>query len=133
MAQLLNIPASEPLEIRDKAILELFYSSGLRLSELTGLDWDALDLAGGTVRVLDKGRKTRQVPVGTQARDALKHWQSIWPAWASHESARLGSISTPDPSKPSHTASHISWPPFSHQVREVNSKSIASLTMTLNQ
>jgi integrase/recombinase XerC len=54
---------------RDQAILELFYSSGLRLSELTGLNLDQLDLADGLVQVLGKGSKTRVLPVaGRRAR-----------------------------------------------------------------
>ncbi|BFI97554.1 MAG: tyrosine recombinase XerC [Rhodanobacter sp.] len=57
---------------RDRAMLELFYSSGLRLSELVGLRWVDLDLDGGEVRVLGKGRKTRIVPVGRHAVAALR-------------------------------------------------------------
>ncbi|WP_329743573.1 tyrosine recombinase XerC [Dyella sp. A6] len=60
------------LGLRDRAMLELFYSSGLRLSELTGLRWCDLDLAEGEVRVLGKGRKMRLVPVGRQAATALR-------------------------------------------------------------
>ena len=60
--------------MRDKAIMELFYSSGLRLDELVGLDIAQLDLADRTVRVLGKGRKTRIVPVGRKAVDALRAW-----------------------------------------------------------
>ncbi|KPG99695.1 recombinase XerC [Pseudomonas sp. RIT-PI-q] len=59
---------------RDQAILELFYSSGLRLSELTGLNLDHLDLADGMVQVLGKGSKTRLLPVGRKAREALELW-----------------------------------------------------------
>ena len=59
---------------RDQAILELFYSSGLRLSELTGLNLDHLDLADGLVQVLGKGSKTRVLPVGRKAREALQLW-----------------------------------------------------------
>ena len=59
---------------RDQAILELFYSSGLRLSELTGLNLDQLDLADGMVQVLGKGSKTRLLPVGKKAREALEQW-----------------------------------------------------------
>jgi integrase/recombinase XerC len=62
------------LAVRDKAIMELFYSSGLRLDELVGLDLSALDLADRTVRVLGKGRKTRIVPVGRKADAALRVW-----------------------------------------------------------
>ncbi|WP_449426974.1 tyrosine recombinase XerC [Rhodanobacter umsongensis] len=60
------------LAARDRAMLELFYSSGLRLSELVGLRWVDLDLDGGEVRVLGKGSKTRIVPVGRHAVAALR-------------------------------------------------------------
>lgn len=59
---------------RDQAILELFYSSGLRLSELAGLDLEHLDLTGGLVQVLGKGGKSRVLPVGRKAREALQEW-----------------------------------------------------------
>ena len=62
----------DALNRRDRAMLELFYSSGLRLSELTGLRWLDLDLDAGEVRVLGKGRKTRIVPVGRHAIAALR-------------------------------------------------------------
>ncbi|WP_455232681.1 tyrosine recombinase XerC [Geopseudomonas aromaticivorans] len=62
------------LACRDQAMLELFYSSGLRLSELTGLDLPQLDLAAGLVRVLGKGSKVRELPVGRKAREALQSW-----------------------------------------------------------
>jgi len=60
------------LGVRDRAMLELFYSSGLRLSELVGLHWQDLDLPTGEVRVLGKGSKTRVVPVGRHAIAALR-------------------------------------------------------------
>jgi len=72
--QLLDIPAEDALAVRDKAIMELFYSSGLRLDELVGLDISQFDLPDRTVRVLGKGRKTRVVPVGRKAIDALRAW-----------------------------------------------------------
>lgn len=62
----------DALSVRDRAMLELFYSSGLRLSELTGLRWLDLDLDAGEVRVLGKGSKTRIVPVGRHAVAALR-------------------------------------------------------------
>jgi integrase/recombinase XerC len=62
----------DALGVRDRAMLELFYSSGLRLSELTGLRWLDLDLDAGEVRVLGKGSKTRIVPVGRHAISALR-------------------------------------------------------------
>ncbi len=73
-AQLLNFSALNPLTIRDLAILELFYSSGLRLAELTQLKPVDVDFQDGTVRVLGKGGKARIVPVGRQALDALQIW-----------------------------------------------------------
>jgi integrase/recombinase XerC len=74
MARLLEFRTDDRLGLRDKAIMELFYSSGLRLAELLGLDLVDLDLKDRTVRVLGKGRKTRIVPVGRQAAEALRRW-----------------------------------------------------------
>lgn len=79
--QLLDIPVNSELAIRDKAMLELFYSSGLRLSELSGLQWLDLDVSNGLVRVMGKGRKERVVPVGSQAIQALQQWQPISQLW----------------------------------------------------
>ena len=70
VSQLLNIPAKDALAKRDRAILELFYSSGLRLTELAELNLRDLDLAEGSVRVTGKGNKQREVPVGRMAREA---------------------------------------------------------------
>lgn len=76
--QLLDqLPAETPVELRDRAMLELLYSSGLRLSELTGLDLPDLDLAGAQVRVLGKGGKQRVLPVGSKARAALQAWLEV--------------------------------------------------------
>jgi integrase/recombinase XerC len=63
--------AGDPIALRDHAILELLYGSGIRVSELCGLDVDDLDLDRGTARVLGKGSKERVVPFGAPARDAL--------------------------------------------------------------
>jgi integrase/recombinase XerC len=71
-AALVETPTDGALGERDRAMLELFYSSGLRLAELVGLDWRDLDLDDGLVRVLGKGRKTRIVPVGRHAVTALR-------------------------------------------------------------
>lgn len=71
VTQLVEIPDDERLSTRDRALLELFYSSGLRLSEVAALRWQDLDLADGSVRVLGKGSKTRIVPVGSLAVAAL--------------------------------------------------------------
>jgi integrase/recombinase XerC len=72
--QLLEISESDPLSIRDRAILELMYSSGLRLSELTGLDIGSIDQADALVTVTGKGNKTRKVPVGRLALRAVQQW-----------------------------------------------------------
>ena len=72
---LVEVPTDVPLGLRDRALLELFYSSGLRLSELCGLRWRDLDLLGGLVTVLGKGSKQRSVPVGSHARAALAQWR----------------------------------------------------------
>ena len=74
MGRLLQFRTDDTLSTRDKAILELFYSSGLRLSELTGLDLQAVDLNDRTVRVDGKGSKTRILPIGRFAIDALRLW-----------------------------------------------------------
>ena len=64
----------DSLSARDKAIMELFYSSGLRLGELVSLDIGAIDFADRTVRVVGKGSKTRLLPIGRFAIDALQKW-----------------------------------------------------------
>jgi integrase/recombinase XerD len=66
-----SIDASTPSGIRDRAVFELLYGAGLRVSELTGLDVDDVDLDEGAVRVLGKGGKQREVPIGRAAREAL--------------------------------------------------------------
>jgi integrase/recombinase XerC len=76
VAALVEAPAGEgaPLALRDRAFLELLYASGLRVSELTGLDVEDVDLGQGLVRVLGKRRKERIVPFGRPAADALRRW-----------------------------------------------------------
>ena len=75
--RLLAVPRRDTvLGRRDRAVLELLYSSGLRVSELTGLDWERLDTESGAVRVLGKGRKERVVPVGRPALRALAGYRS---------------------------------------------------------
>jgi integrase/recombinase XerC len=73
-AQLMRVEGEGALVARDKAMLELFYSSGLRLSELTGLAVRDVSLRDATVQVTGKGSKTRIVPVGRHALEALKTW-----------------------------------------------------------
>jgi integrase/recombinase XerC len=74
MGRLLAFRVDDSLSVRDKAIMELFYSSGLRLAELVSLSLTSVDLADRTVRVLGKGSKTRIVPVGRKGVDALRMW-----------------------------------------------------------
>ncbi len=75
--QLLDVPADDALDLRDRAMFELVYSSGLRLAELTGLDLAGVDLRAGEATVTGKGSKTRVVPVGAQARAALAVWLPV--------------------------------------------------------
>jgi integrase/recombinase XerC len=74
MARLLAIPVKCPADARDRAMLELLYSSGLRLAELIGLDIGDIDLSEGLVTVTGKGNKTRILPVGRHAADAIQAW-----------------------------------------------------------
>jgi integrase/recombinase XerC len=82
-ARLLEFAPDGAAALRDRAMFELFYSSGLRLSELTGLRVQDLDLGAETVRVTGKGSKTRIVPVGRVALDALREWLAARTAPAS--------------------------------------------------
>lgn len=77
IARLLEIPVNTPLDARDRAMMELFYSSGLRLAELVGVDLSDLRLKDRTVVVLGKGRKQRVLPVGARAREALVAWFEV--------------------------------------------------------
>ena len=80
-------PPGSPPGVRDRAILELLYGAGLRVSELTGLDVDDVDLDEGAVRVLGKGSKERDVPIGRMARDAIDAYlRTARPALASARS-----------------------------------------------
>jgi integrase/recombinase XerC len=71
---LVSVEDDSALGRRDRALFELAYSSGLRVSELTGLDLEAIDAATGEARVLGKGAKTRIVPVGRAALEAIAAW-----------------------------------------------------------
>jgi integrase/recombinase XerC len=71
--------ATTPAGIRDRAILEVFYGSGVRVSELCGLDLDAVDLRGAAARVLGKGAKERIVPLGRPCVEALERWLQVRP------------------------------------------------------
>lgn len=73
--QLVELPTDAPLGLRDRALLELLYSSGLRLSELCAMRWRDLDTASGIVLVHGKGNRERTVPVGSHAMNALHEWR----------------------------------------------------------
>lgn len=75
--RLVEIKGDETLTVRDRAILELFYSSGLRLSELLNLNLADLDQQEGLVQVTGKGNKTRRIPIGRHALQALAQWLQV--------------------------------------------------------
>ncbi|ROR04636.1 tyrosine recombinase XerC [Erwinia sp. JUb26] len=75
--QLLDIDLNDPLAVRDRAMLEVMYGAGLRLSELTGIDVNHLELASGEVWVTGKGSKERRLPMGKTAVLWLEHWLAL--------------------------------------------------------
>lgn len=87
--QLLETAPEDPLEIRDLAMFEMMYSSGLRLAELASLDLPALDFRGREIRVLGKGNKERILPVGGKAISALKRWLSVRNQFANEQEAAV--------------------------------------------
>lgn len=87
--RLVAVPGDDALARRDRALLELFYSGGLRLAEIAALDVSGLDLADGVARVTGKGRRTRLVPVGRPARAALAAWLELRADWAPPEQPAL--------------------------------------------
>lgn len=89
LSWLLDQRPNDALAVRDRAVLELFYSSGLRLAELVGLDVLDLDLQDGTVRVTGKGNKTRVVPVGGSASAALQEWLELRQEWPGNPGTAL--------------------------------------------
>ncbi|HSS70216.1 MAG TPA: tyrosine recombinase XerC [Casimicrobiaceae bacterium] len=87
--RLVTIDERDPLALRDRAMFELAYSSGLRLSELAGLDVAALDFESGEVRVLGKGAKERIVPVGAPALQAIRAWLAARSSFPAREAQAL--------------------------------------------
>ncbi len=77
MTHLLAIPGDTPLDRRDRAIMELFYAAGLRLAELAGLNVSDVQTSDHWLRVLGKGSKTRQAPMGKMAEQAIQNWLSV--------------------------------------------------------
>jgi len=89
MSKLLDFRSAEGLAVRDKAMMELLYSSGLRLQELISLDLADVDLADRTVRVTGKGNKARILPIGRFAVDAIRTWLKERAALAQLDEAAL--------------------------------------------
>jgi len=89
MSQLLRPAGTDPLALRDAAMLELMYSSGLRLAELVGLNLDDVDRGDALLRVTGKGSKQRDLPVGRQALRALADWLRARPGLATPEEPAL--------------------------------------------
>lgn len=81
--------AEDPLALRDKAMIELFYSSGLRLAELVSVNLNDIDLADASLEVLGKGAKSRRVPVGAQALAAVQRWHEVRGQLANPEETAL--------------------------------------------
>jgi integrase/recombinase XerC len=77
MARLLQIQGDDPVTARDRAMLELLYSSGLRLAELVNLNPEDVDLDDAMIRVTGKGNKTRLIPVGRMARNSIAEWSRV--------------------------------------------------------
>ncbi|WP_320416271.1 tyrosine recombinase XerC [Candidatus Reidiella endopervernicosa] len=88
-ARLLQIDDDDPLAVRDAALMELIYSSGLRLAEVVGLDLGSLDLRDATVKVVGKGSKERMVPVGRLALQAVEKWLKVRGSLAKVEETAL--------------------------------------------
>ncbi|VAX07466.1 Site-specific tyrosine recombinase XerC [hydrothermal vent metagenome] len=85
LGHLLDLPVDDPLAIRDRAMMEFFYSSGLRLAELVALNLADIDLADATVEIMGKGAKARRAPIGRKAREALRRWLKVRLDMASSE------------------------------------------------
>ena len=89
MGGLLELTSNEPLAIRDRTMMELLYSSGLRLAELVSLNLNDIDEQDRLLRVTGKGQKTRLVPVGKRALEALAQWSVIRVAMAAQDEQAL--------------------------------------------
>lgn len=88
-SQLLEGDFNDPLQVRDLAMMELFYSSGLRLSELQQLNLPDVDMVDASVDVTGKGNRQRRLPVGTLALKALRRWHAIRPQLANDDEGAL--------------------------------------------
>jgi integrase/recombinase XerC len=112
MSKLLEMPdAATPLGRRDRAILELFYASGLRLSELVGLNVDDVNLSSRAVRVLGKGRKERIVPFNHATEAAVRAWLKDWSALRAEPGMRDAGRGMRDPRRAVRDAVRGAAPP----------------------
>lgn len=82
LGHLMELPGDAPLDRRDRAIMELFYSSGLRLAELVSLNVTDMQSSDGLLQVTGKGSKTRRLPIGRFARKAIENWLTVRPQLA---------------------------------------------------
>ncbi|MEW8029149.1 MAG: tyrosine recombinase XerC [Candidatus Thiodiazotropha sp.] len=87
--RLLDIDDDSPVAVRDRAIMELIYSSGLRLAELVNLDLQDIDLKEQLVEVMGKGAKARRLPVGKVAKQTLELWLAVRPQLAAEDEIAL--------------------------------------------
>jgi integrase/recombinase XerC len=86
---LLDHAPDDVLALRDTAMIELFYSSGLRLAELVSVNVGDIDMEDGSLEVVGKGSKTRRIPVGSQARDAVRQWLRVRASFAGSDQPAL--------------------------------------------
>lgn len=86
--QLASLPGNDVIEVRDRAIIELFYSSGLRLAELASVNIDDIG-SDNSLRVVGKGAKTRVLPVGAEAVKAIKRWKRQRGEWANGDEVAM--------------------------------------------
>jgi integrase/recombinase XerC len=129
MSKLLEMPdVSAPLGRRDRAILELFYASGLRLSELVGLDLEDVNLSGRVVRVLGKGRKERIVPFNRSAAEALRAWLADREQFVPNRGLTPGGGQTPPPRGQTPTPRRARQPLFlNYQGGRLSTRSVDKL------
>ncbi|TCL05072.1 MULTISPECIES: tyrosine recombinase XerC [Sodalis] len=85
--RLLDIDSTDPLAVRDRAMLEIMYGDGLRLAEMVNLDCGHIDLDAGEVRVVGKGNKERKLPLGKSAVAWLRHWLALREFFAPEDNA----------------------------------------------
>ena len=90
VAELLEIPAKDAMGSRNRAILELMYSTGCRISEVVGLNVEDADLISGLAKVLGKGRKERLAPIGGPALKALNHYLEFRSDYVTFETQKKG-------------------------------------------